>query len=196
MQVVLASSNQHKAQEISAMLPNQFNLMTQGELGIESVPETGSTFIENALIKAKHAAKVADLPAIADDSGICVEALGGAPGIYSARYAGEGATDQQNLEKLLRELGDEPNRRAFFYCVLVFLETADDPTPIVAEASWHGQISLEPSGSSGFGYDPIFYLPDAELTAAEMAMADKNSLGHRGQALEKLKEKLLERYSA
>lgn len=178
------------------MLPDSFELTTQSAFGIEPAEETGSTFVENALIKAKHAASISGLPAIADDSGICVAALDGAPGIYSARYAGASATDQDNLAKLLKELGNNSNRQAFFYCVLVFLETAISPTPLIAEASWHGEISLEPSGTSGFGYDPIFYLPDLGQTAAEMAMAEKNHLGHRGQALSQLKEKLREHYPA
>ncbi len=195
MKTVLASSNKHKAAEITAMLPPSFDIRLQSDLGIEAPPETGLAFVENALIKARHASTHTNLPAIADDSGLCVKALGGRPGIISARYAGENATDHDNLEKLLFELGDHGDRSAFFYCVIVFLDHAETATPVIAEASWHGKISLTPSGSSGFGYDPVFYLPQLGLTAAELAMSQKNELSHRGQALRQLRDKILERHS-
>lgn len=195
MKTVLASSNKHKAAEITSMLPPSFDIRLQSDLGIEAPPETGLAFVENALIKARHASTHTNLPAIADDSGLCVKALGGRPGIISARYAGENATDHENLEKLLFELGDNDDRSAFFYCVIVFLDHAETATPVIAEASWHGKISLAPSGSSGFGYDPVFYLPQLGLTAAELAMSQKNELSHRGQALRQLRDKILERHS-
>ena len=194
MRMVLASSNRHKAEEITAMLPPNFEINLQSDLGIDSAAETGTAFIENALIKARHASALAGMPAIADDSGLCVSALGGGPGIISARYAGPNASDQDNLNKLLAELGSNRNRDAFFYCVMVFLKGADTATPIIAEANWHGEISLAPSGSSGFGYDPVFYLPELGVTAAELAMSQKNSISHRGLALIQLKDKLFERY--
>ncbi len=177
------------------MLPPSFDIRLQSDLGIESPPETGLAFVENALIKARHASAQTNLPAIADDSGLCVKALGGRPGIISARYGGENATDHEHLDKLLFELGDNDDRSAFFYCVIVFLDHAETATPVIAEASWHGKISLAPSGSSGFGYDPVFYLPQLGLTAAELAMSQKNELSHRGQALRQLRDKILERHS-
>ena len=194
MRIVLASSNKHKADEITAMLSPNFEITLQSNLGIDSAAETGTAFIENALIKARHASALAGMPAIADDSGLCVSALGGGPGILSARYAGPNASDQDNLNKLLAELGCKRNRDAFFYCVMVFLDGADSAKPIIAEASWHGEIGLAPSGTSGFGYDPVFYLPELGVTAAELAMSQKNSISHRGLALIQLKDKLFERY--
>ncbi|MEC8819496.1 MAG: RdgB/HAM1 family non-canonical purine NTP pyrophosphatase [Pseudomonadota bacterium] len=194
MRMVLASSNRHKAEEITAMLPPNFEINLQSDLGIDSAAETGTTFIENALIKARHASALTGMPAIADDSGLCVSALRDRPGIFSARYAGPNASDQDNMNKLLAELGSNRNRDAFFYCVMVFLEGADSAKPIIAEANWHGEISLAPSGTSGFGYDPVFYLPELSVTAAELAMSQKNSISHRGLALIQLKDKLFERY--
>ena len=194
MRFVLASSNPHKAREIRARLPDDFELITQSELGIDSAEETGSTFIENALLKAKHAA-AAGLPAIADDSGICVAALQGAPGIHSARYAGPGATDADNVARLLSALKDEQARSAFFYCVLVCLADADDPTPLIAEARWPGVITGRPAGSGGFGYDPVFRPDGLQLTAAELAPEEKNAISHRGQALTILARSLRERYA-
>ena len=194
MRIVLASSNRHKADEITAMLSPNFEINLQSDLGIDSAAETGTTFIENALIKARHASALAGMPAIADDSGLCVSALGDRPGIFSTRYAGPNASDQDNLNKLLAELGCKRNRHAFFYCVMVFLEGADSAKPIIAEANWHGEIGLAPSGTSGFGYDPVFYLPELGVTAAELAMSQKNSISHRGLALIQLKDKLFERY--
>jgi len=195
MKFVLASGNQHKAEEICATLPAEFELVRQSELGVGSVEETGSTFVENALIKAKHAASMTALPAIADDSGICVTALNGAPGIYSARYAGTDATDGDNVEKLLAAMHGIESRSAFFYCVLVCIDHAEDPTPLIAEARWPGTITTTVSGNGGFGYDPIF-LPDGlDRTAAELGPAEKNDISHRGQALKLLARSLRERYN-
>ena len=196
MRFVLASSNIHKADEISAMLPDRFQLVLQSSLKVPPADETGSTFIENALIKARHAAQLTGLPAIADDSGLCVDALDGAPGIHSARYAGPSAADADNVTKLLSAMSGEDSRRAKFYCVLVSLEHTNDPTPLLAEAIWEGEIAKAPRGRDGFGYDPVFYLPTLGRTAAELSMSDKNSISHRGQALNRLVSKLLERYPA
>lgn len=191
--VVLATGNAGKVRELASLL-NDFGLdvVAQTELGVESAEETGLTFIENAIIKARHAAQVTGLPAIADDSGLAVDALGGAPGIYSARFAGVDATDQQNLEKLLVELQDVPDseRQAQFHCVLVYMRHADDPTPLVCHGSWQGTIARAPAGSGGFGYDPIFVVPEAGKTAAELAADEKRAASHRGQALKLLLEAL------
>ena len=191
--VVLATGNAGKVRELASLL-NDFGLdvVAQTELGVESADETGLTFIENAIIKARHAAQVTGLPAIADDSGLAVDALGGAPGIYSARFAGVDATDQQNLEKLLVELQDVPDgeRQAQFHCVLVYMRHADDPTPLVCHGSWQGTIARAPAGSGGFGYDPIFVVPEAGKTAAELSADEKRAISHRGQALKLLLEAL------
>ena len=191
--VVLATGNAGKVRELASLL-NDFGLdvVAQTELGVESADETGLTFIENAIIKARHAAQVTGLPAIADDSGLAVDALGGAPGIYSARFAGADASDQQNLEKLLVELQDVPDgeRQAQFHCVLVYMRHADDPTPQVCHGSWQGTIALAPAGSGGFGYDPIFVVPEAGKTAAELSADEKRAVSHRGQALKLLLEAL------
>lgn len=194
MRIVLASSNQHKADEIIAMLPQKFEVCLQEDLGIVSTEETGRTFVENALIKARHASNEAGIPAIADDSGLCVTALGNKPGIFSARYAGPHASDRDNLDKLLTEIGSNQQRDAFFYCVIVFLLTTQNAVPIIAEASWHGKINHTPRGEHGFGYDPIFYLPELGVTAAELSTPEKNKISHRGLALSLLKRKLFERY--
>jgi len=191
--VVLATGNAGKVRELASLL-NDFGLdvVAQTELGVESADETGLTFIENAIIKARHAAQVTGLPAIADDSGLAVDALGGAPGIYSARFAGVDATDQQNLEKLLVELQDVPDgeRQAQFHCVLVYMRHADDPTPLVCHGSWQGTIARAPAGSGGFGYDPIFVVPEAGKPAAELSADEKRAVSHRGQALKLLLEAL------
>lgn len=196
MKIVLASGNAHKAKEISSALPEDFELTLQTDLGIDSAEETGTTFIENALLKARHAALHSQLPALADDSGICVDALSGAPGIYSARYAGETASDQQNLNKLLAELGDETARNARFHCVLAFLSSPDDPTPLIAEGVWRGSIALSAKGEDGFGYDPIFHVSGSGCTAAELSLQEKNRVSHRGQALYQMTKLLRERYPA
>ena len=190
MKFVLASGNQHKAEEIGVLLPAHFELVLQKDLGVESPIETGTTFIENAIIKAKHASLATGLPAIADDSGLCVPFLSGDPGIYSARYAGPEATDIDNLLKLRSALEGASDRRAFFYCVLVHMEAAEDPTPIITEARWEGEIANEPSG-----YDPIFRIPSLGKTAAELSSEQKNSISHRGQALAALSGLLSDRYA-
>ncbi|WP_313485313.1 XTP/dITP diphosphatase [Pseudescherichia sp.] len=191
--VVLATGNAGKVRELASLL-NDFGLdvVAQTELGVESADETGLTFIENAIIKARHAAQVTGLPAIADDSGLAVDALGGAPGIYSARFAGADASDEQNLEKLLVELQDVPDgeRQAQFHCVLVYMRHADDPTPLVCHGSWQGTIARAPAGSGGFGYDPIFVVPEAGKTAAELSADEKRAVSHRGEALKLLLEAL------
>jgi XTP/dITP diphosphohydrolase len=191
--IVLASGNRGKLAEFSHLLADaDFEVITQGELGVEDVEETGLTFVENALLKARHAAQVTGLPALADDSGLCVDALGGAPGLYSARYAGGHGDSAANNARLLRELDARPEaeRRAFFICVLVLLRHADDPAPLVAEGRWHGSVLHAPRGEGGFGYDPLF-LPDGHaLSAAELDKALKNRISHRGQALAQLRARL------
>lgn len=189
--VVLATGNPGKVRELADLLADfGLNVVAQTDLGVGSVEETGLTFIENAILKARHAAQVTGLPAIADDSGLAVDALGGAPGIYSARYAGLEASDQQNLEKLLVTLKDVPEgkRQAQFHCVLVYLRHAADPTPLVCHGSWAGEIIRAPAGAGGFGYDPIFYVPALGKTAAELSKAEKIAVSHRGQALALLLE--------
>ncbi|MGP3591394.1 XTP/dITP diphosphatase [Vagococcus sp. WN89Y] len=191
--VVLATGNAGKVRELASLL-NDFGLdvIAQTELGVDSVEETGLTFIENAILKARHAAKITGLPAIADDSGLAVDALGGAPGIYSARYAGVDASDRQNLDKLLEALKDVPDseRQAQFHCVLVYLRHAEDPTPLVCHGSWPGVIAREPAGDGGFGYDPVFFVPSEGKTAAELTRDEKSAISHRGQALKLLLEAL------
>ncbi|MGL9774561.1 MAG: RdgB/HAM1 family non-canonical purine NTP pyrophosphatase [Sodalis sp. (in: enterobacteria)] len=184
--VVLATGNAGKVRELAGELADfGMEIVAQSALGVTSVEETGLTFIENALIKARHAARVTGLPAIADDSGLAVDALAGAPGIYSARYAGEQASDQQNLDKLLAALASVPDglRAAQFHCVLVYLRHADDPTPLVCHGSWAGVIAHQPSGAGGFGYDPVFLLPEQGRTAAMLCAQEKQALSHRGWAL-------------
>ncbi|ATF91082.1 dITP/XTP pyrophosphatase [Cedecea neteri] len=189
--VVLATGNAGKVRELANLLADfGFDVVAQTELSVESVEETGLTFIENAILKARHAAKVTGLPALADDSGLAVDALGGAPGIYSARYAGEDASDRQNLEKLLEALKDVPDekRQAQFHCVLVYMRHAEDPTPLVFHGSWPGVITRAPAGQGGFGYDPIFYVPSEGKTAAELTRDEKSAISHRGKALKLLLE--------
>jgi guanylate kinase len=183
---VLASGNAGKLRELAAILgPLGLDLVPQSALGIDSPPETGSTFLENALIKARHAARASGLPALADDSGIEVDALEGRPGVRSARFAGEGASDAANLRKLLAELHDVPMefRQARYHCVIAFVRRPDDPRPIVAHGTWEGRIALEPRGTGGFGYDPVFLPADSPGTAAELDPAAKNEVSHRAQAL-------------
>ncbi len=179
--------------EIASLLEDfGLDIVAQTELGVDSAEETGLTFIENAILKARHAAQITGLPAIADDSGLAVDALGGAPGIYSARYAGVDASDQQNLEKLLDALQDVPDdqRQAQFHCVLVYLRHAEDPTPLVCHGSWPGVITRQAAGHGGFGYDPIFFVPSEGKTAAELSREEKSAISHRGQALKLLLEAL------
>ncbi len=189
-ELVLASNNPGKLREIAALLSMQ--VIPQAQLGIAEVEEPHATFLENALVKARHASRAARLPALADDSGLCVEALGGAPGVNSAYYAGrEGGREQRdarNNEKLLRNLSE--NRRAYYCCVVVLLRHAEDPRPLVAEGIWHGEIARAARGSNGFGYDPIFFIPEIRKTAAELDPAQKNRMSHRGKALAQLLEKL------
>lgn len=189
MRVVLASANAGKLRELTALLaPLGLELIAQTSLGIESPPETGETFRDNALIKARHAAGISGLPALADDSGLEVDALGGKPGVRSARFAGENAGDAENLVKLLRELQAVPEtqRRARYRCSIVFVRGRDDARPLVAEGTWEGRIGTAPRGSGGFGYDPVFVPTGLASTAAELTADVKNSLSHRGQALRSL----------
>ena len=186
MKLVLASGNKHKAYEIREQIPARFELISQTSLGIASPEETGSTFVENAIIKAKHASLISGLPAIADDSGLCVSSLLGDPGLHSARYAGPTATDTENVAKLLSSLKGISDRRAFFHCVLVYMESADDPAPIITQGRWDGKISHSPSIETGFGYDPIFQDAQTSRTAAELTSSEKSAFSHRGQALRKL----------
>ncbi|WP_277966987.1 XTP/dITP diphosphatase [Pantoea trifolii] len=189
--VVLATGNPGKVRELADLLAAfGLDIVAQTELGVESAEETGLTFIENAILKARHAAEITGLPAIADDSGLAVDALGGAPGIYSARYAGVDASDQQNLDKLLVALENVPNgeRQAQFHCVLVYVRHAADPTPLVFHGSWAGEITRAAAGAGGFGYDPIFYVPELGKTAAELSKDEKRAVSHRGKALTLLLE--------
>ena len=185
-QLVLASGNAGKLRELNALLkPLGWNVRAQGEWNIPEAVEDGLSFIENALIKARHAAALTGLPALGDDSGLVVEALGGAPGIYSARYAGESATDSANNAKLLAALRDVPEERrgAYFHCAMAFVRHPTDPVPLVVGASWHGSIQLNECGNGGFGYDPLFWVPGENCSAAELDEETKNRLSHRGQAL-------------
>jgi XTP/dITP diphosphohydrolase len=185
--LVLASNNAKKMKELNALLsPLGFEVIPQGQLGIPEAEEPHCTFVENALTKARHASKLSGLPALADDSGLCVAALGGAPGVYSARYAGEPKSDARNNEKLLADLAGQSDRRAHFACVLVLVRSAKDPQPIIAEGEWHGEILDAQRGAEGFGYDPLFYVPTHCQTAAELDADIKNRLSHRGQAMQKL----------
>ena len=174
------------------MLKGIYEVVSQNDLGVAEVPETGLSFVENALIKARNAAKQTSLPALADDSGIVVDALHGAPGIYSARYAGTGASDLQNLQKLLNDLSlqEEENRKARFWCALAFVQYAEDPTPLIIQKAWEGEIIDEARGLGGFGYDPIFYLQSHGCTSAQLPAEEKNKISHRGQALQAFLEQI------
>ncbi|MCQ8878144.1 XTP/dITP diphosphatase [Pseudoalteromonas shioyasakiensis] len=185
--LVLATGNQGKVTELAQMLSSlEIEVLPQSDFNVPDVPETGTTFVENAIIKARHAAKLTGFPAIADDSGLEVDGLNGAPGVYSARFAGENANDQANIDKLLAELGDNPTRNARFWCVLVLMRHANDPTPLICSASWEGQITQSQDGQGGFGYDPIFYVPELGCTSAQLSKEQKNAISHRGQALQTL----------
>ena len=185
--LVLASNNAKKMKELNALLaPLGFEVIPQGQLGIPEAEEPHCTFVENALAKARHASQLSGLPALADDSGLCVAALGGAPGVYSARYAGEPKSDARNNAKLLAELGDNPDRRALFVSVIVLVRHAEDPQPLIAEGEWHGEILPALRGEGGFGYDPLFNVPEFGATAAELDADTKNSVSHRGCAMQQL----------
>ncbi len=190
--LVIASNNPGKLREFQYLLsPLGIEVLTQAQLGIEEAEEPHETFVENALAKARHVSRLSGLPALADDSGICVAALGGAPGVYSARYAGDNPkSDQRNNEKLLRELQGVTDRRAHYYCVLVLLHSASDPQPMIAEGEWHGEIAHEERGEGGFGYDPLFWLPDFGKMSAELTHDEKHAISHRGKALRLLLAKL------
>lgn len=189
--IVLASNNAGKLKEFNQMLaPIGFEVRTQGEFNVPEAEEPHPTFVENALTKARHAARLTGLPALADDSGVCVNALGGAPGVLSARYAGEPKSDARNNEKLIADLMAHADKSAYYYCVLVFVRHADDPQPLIAEGRWDGEMIAEPRGQGGFGYDPYFWLPALNKTAAELSADEKNRMSHRGQALRALVEKL------
>jgi XTP/dITP diphosphohydrolase len=193
MRLVIASSNNGKLVEIGEVLAGlNLELVAQAALGIGDADETGATFVENALLKARHAARLSGLPALGDDSGICVDALDGAPGLYSARYAGPQGDAAANIARLLAALGDVPDgaRGAHFYCVVVLLRHADDPAPLIAEGRWDGTILRAPRGQGGFGYDPVFFDPALGRGAAELDAATKNKLSHRGKALACLRERL------
>jgi XTP/dITP diphosphohydrolase len=195
--LVLASHNPGKLREIRELLaPLEIDVVEQSDLGIAEADEPHETFLENALAKARHASRAAGLPALADDSGLCVDALGGAPGVHSAYFAGRTGSraerDARNNAKLLAETAGLADRRAHYHCVMVLLRHADDPQPVVAEGLWRGQIAAAPRGEGGFGYDPLFYLPEQGLTAAQLAPRDKNRTSHRGRALARLIERLRE----
>ena len=195
MKLVVASSNPGKLREFDALLkPLGWEAVPQKTLGVAECAEPHATFVENALEKARHAARCTGLPALADDSGLCVHALGGAPGVHSARYAQSSPdaakSDAQNNEKLIAELAKQSDRRAHYVCALVFLRHADDPQPIITEGEWHGEIIATPRGAGGFGYDPYFLLPSLGQTAAELPAAEKNRCSHRGLALQALVKRL------
>ncbi|MEN9944490.1 MAG: non-canonical purine pyrophosphatase, RdgB/HAM1 family [Pseudomonadota bacterium] len=189
--LVLASNNAGKLREFSQLFkPFAIELIPQGQLGIGAAEEPFDRFIDNALAKARHASKLSGLPAIADDSGICVDALGGAPGVRSARFAGEHCSDTDNNQKLVSLLAGKLNREAHYVCALVVVREVHDPNPIVVETRWDGEIIDEPRGLHGFGYDPYFYVPELQMTAAELSPERKNAISHRGQALVQLMEQL------
>ncbi|MEW5057887.1 MAG: XTP/dITP diphosphatase [Cycloclasticus sp.] len=187
--IVLASGNKGKIAEIQAILQQQaIEVISQSQFKVSEADESGSTFVENAIIKARHAAEISQLPAIADDSGLEVDALNGQPGVHSARYAGLPSDDQRNTDKLLQALADvnEAQRSARFHCVMVFMAHAKDPSPLIAHGVWEGRIAFEKSGNNGFGYDPVFYIPQLNSVSAALEPAIKNQLSHRAQALKQL----------
>lgn len=189
--LVLASNNAGKLKEFTALLaPLGIEVIPQGRLNVPECPEPHYTFLENALEKARHASHVTGLPALADDSGICVEALGGKPGVLSARYAGEPKSDERNNAKLVERLQGKDNRRAYYYCVLVLVRHADDPQPLVVDGAWYGEVVDSPSGNGGFGYDPHFWLASHGCTVADLPAEAKNAISHRGQAMQALLAKL------
>ncbi|TYP90081.1 XTP/dITP diphosphohydrolase [Nitrosomonas communis] len=188
-ELIIASSNSGKLREIQQLLaPLGIEAIAQSNLAVTEIEEPYGTFVENALAKARHASRVTGLPALADDSGICVNILGGAPGVFSARYAGEPKSDERNNQKLIGILRNQSDRSAYYYCIIVLVRHANDPQPIIVDGSWHGEIVLEPRGTEGFGYDPYFFLPELNKTAAQLPMEQKNQISHRGKALKKLSE--------
>ncbi|ALK98485.1 nucleoside-triphosphate diphosphatase [Massilia sp. WF1] len=189
--LILASNNAGKLKEFAQLLaPIGFELHPQGEFDVPEAEEPFGTFIENALQKARHAARLTGLPALADDSGVCVNALGGAPGVLSARYAGEPKSDARNNDKLIQDLAGHADRSAYYYCVLVYVRHADDPQPVIADGVWRGRIVDTPRGANGFGYDPYFLIPELGRTTAELEPSEKNAISHRGQAIRVLVDKL------
>ena len=189
--IVLASGNPGKLREFSQLLATfDYEVLPQSAFNVPEADEPHCTFVENALAKARHAAQLTGLPALADDSGLCISALGGAPGVYSARYAGEPKSDARNNQKMIAALQGQSDRRAHYVAVLVFVRHAEDPQPIVVEGEWHGEIIDTPRGAGGFGYDPYFLVPDLNQTAAEISAAEKNQRSHRGKALALLIERL------
>ncbi|PKG97275.1 XTP/dITP diphosphatase [Paraglaciecola sp. MB-3u-78] len=187
--IVLATGNKGKVKELARMLSGLgIEVLPQSEFDVAEVAETGSTFVENAIIKARHAAKQTGLPAIADDSGLAVNALGGEPGVYSARYSGDQATDKSNITKLLSVMADVPKakRQAKFLCVLVYMRHGDDPTPIICQGEWCGEITTEQQGKNGFGYDPVFWVKEQNCSSAQLSPEQKNAFSHRGKALKLL----------
>ena len=194
MQIILASNNTGKIKEIKALLSDlPIELISQTKWHIQSVAETGTTFIENALIKARHAAKIAKLPAMADDSGLSIDALNGAPGVHSARYAGKNANDNDRINKVLKALKNVPDekRTAQFHCAIVLVKSADDPSPLICEGIWPGRILHQPRGDKGFGYDPIFFVPEKNCSAAELDPDLKNQISHRGRAIREFRTLLI-----
>lgn len=189
--IVLASSNAAKLREISMTLHGlTWEIVPQGQLGVDATDEPHPTFVENALAKARHASACTGMPALADDSGLCVDALNGSPGVFSARFAGDGANDQNNNAELLRRLAGVTQRQAHYTCVLVAVRSIEDAEPLVVDARWYGEIAQAPRGEGGFGYDPLFYVSDLGVTAAELDPVQKNRISHRGLALSTLAEKL------
>lgn len=189
--IVMASNNAGKLKEFASLLGDiGLDVRPQGEFDVPEAEEPFGTFVENALTKARHAARLTGLPALADDSGVCVNALGGAPGVHSARYAGEPKSDAANNARLIADLQAHADKSAYYYCVLVYVRHADDPQPVIADGVWNGEIIDTPRGEGGFGYDPYFLLPALGKTAAELTAAEKNAVSHRGQALRALVEKL------
>jgi XTP/dITP diphosphohydrolase len=191
--IVLATGNAGKVRELQQLLADMdYEIVPQSEFNTPDAVEDGLGFVENALIKARSASRHTGLPAIADDSGIAVDALDGAPGIYSARYAGAGATDEQNLNHLLENMQtiDDPDRTARFICLMVYVRHAEDPTPLICQGSWEGQLLRSPQGENGFGYDPIFYVPEKDCTSAQLSSDEKNAMSHRGKAIQCLVDQL------
>ncbi len=190
--IILASNNKGKIREFNAMLDGVYEVVSMSDMNVEEVPETGLTFVENAIIKARNAAEQSGLPALADDSGIVVDALNGEPGIYSARYAGNHGDDEANTQKLLKEMEEVPDKKRSgrFWCAIVYVEHANDPTPIIIQRGWEGEILRKKVGENGFGYDPIFYVPTHKVASAELDPEVKNSISHRAQALNALLKEL------